>query len=382
MALQGDIKDFSVVDILQLLYQQQKSGVLNIIDKGTEIEVLFDSGMIISANSKRKHVDEFLGEMLLTANMVSKSQLRNALEVQKETLKKLGDILIESGVITINDLRHVLKLQTHETIFKLLNLKSGTYNFHQRLINYDKRAFELINTEHFLMDSLRMTDEWPEIKQKIYSYNLVFEKMPGAEEEIKFWKTLDPEDSKDDLYYEDDEPSKEEMVMSKEERKVFDIVDGTMTVRDLINISRFGEFETTKALASLMDKTLIDIAFEIEEEKVTTPTEKETTNLSFYVVFGGIVLSLFLILAVSYTRIVSNFTISYTSRIDFENSQRTMETANIKSALYTFYLTYGRYPEDMGELKGSGYLKNVRDGVAERFEYQLIGKKYKLSIRE
>ncbi|MBN1572996.1 MAG: DUF4388 domain-containing protein [Deltaproteobacteria bacterium] len=382
MALHGDIKDFSVVDILQLLYQQQKSGVLNIIDKGTEIEVLFDSGMIISANSKRKHIDEFLGEMLLTAKMVSKSQLRNALEIQKETLKKLGDILIESGIITINDLRHVLKLQTHETIFKLLNLKSGTYNFQQRLINYDKRAFELINTEHFLMDSLRMTDEWPEIKEKIYSYNLVFEKMPGAEEEIKFWKTTDSEDSNDDLFYEDDKPLKGKMVMSAEERKVFDLVNETMTVRDLINVSRFGEFETTKALASLMDKTLIDIAFEIEEEKVTTPSEKETTNLSFYVVFGGIVFSLFLILAVSYPRIVSNFTISNASKIDFENSQRSMETANVKSALSAFYLIHGRYPDDLNELKGSGYLNNTRDDVAERFEYQPLGKKYKLNIRE
>lgn len=382
MALQGDIKDFSVVDILQLLYQQQKSGVLNIIDKGNEFEVLFDSGMIISANSKMKHADEFLGEMLLKAKLVNKPQINKALETQKETLKKLGDILIESGIITINDLRHVLKLQTHETVFKLLNLKSGTYNFYQRLINYDKRAFELINTEHFLMDSLRMTDEWPEIKEKIYSYNLVFEKMPGSEEEISFWKTPGDDDSNYDPYYEDEEPSKEEMVMSMEERKVFDLVDGTKTVRDLINISRFGEFETTKALAGLMDKTLIDIAFEIEEEKFVTPTRKKATNFSFYVLFAGIVLSLLLILAISYQRIVSNFTISNISRIDFEDSQRITEMRNIRSALYTFYLTYGHYPEDLSELKGNGYLKNTRDDFEEKYEYHPLEKNYRLLVRE
>jgi hypothetical protein len=229
-----------------------------------------------------------------------------------------------------------------------------------------------------------MTDEWPEIKEKIYSYNLVFEKMPGAEEEIKFWKTEDPEDPDDDLFYEEEKSSKGEMVMSAEERKVFDLVNGTMTVRDLINISRFGEFETTKALASLMDKTLIDIAFEIEEEKVVTPSEKETTNLFFYVVFAGIVLSLFLILAVSYPRIISNFTISKASKVAFENSQLTVETANIKSALSTFYLVHGRYPEDLDELKGSGFLKNTRNDVSGRFEYQPIEKekKYRLNIRE
>jgi len=382
VALQGDIKDFSVVDILQLLYQQQKSGVLNIFFKDNTIEVLFESGMIISANSKKKQVDEFLGEILLKANIVSKSQLNQALEIQKETLKKLGDILIESGTITITDLRHVLKLQTHETIFKLMNMKSGSYNFHQRLINYDKRAFELINTEHFLMDSLRMTDEWPEIKEKIYSYNLVFEKMPGATEEISFWKVSDPDNSHVDLYNDDSKPSDDNMIMTVEERKVFDFVDGTMTVRDLINISRLGEFETTKSLAGLMNKTLIDIAFEIDEEKVVTPTEMTTTNFSFYIVFMGIIVSLFLILAVSYPRILSNFTISNYNKIDYEISQRSVELTNIKSALHTFYLTYGRYPEDLDELKGSGFLINTRDNTHDRFVYTPSEKKYTLHIRD
>ena len=381
MALQGDIKDFSVVDILQLLYQQQKSGVLNIFSKDNALEVLFDNGMIISANSKKKQVDEFLGEILLKANIINKSQLNHALEIQKETLKKLGDILLESGTITINDLKHVLKLQTHETIFKLMNLKSGSYNFHQRLINYDKRSFELINTEHFLMDSLRMTDEWPEIKEKIYSYNLVFEKMPGAIEEISFWKVFGSDDSDNDLFS-DEKPSDDNMTMTHEERKVFDLVDGTMTVRDLINISRFGEFETTKSLAGLMKKTLIDIAFEIEEDKVVTPAKKVTTNFSFYFIFAGIVLSLLLVLAISYPRILSNFTISNYNKTDFENSQRSVELINIKSALYTFYLTNGHYPYDLDELKRSGFLKNTRDNINDRFEYSPLEKKYTLEIRE
>lgn len=381
MALQGDIKDFSVVDILQLLYQQQKSGVLSIFSKDNAIEVLFDNGMVISANSKKKQTDELLGEILLKANIINKFQLNQALETQKETLKKLGDILLESGTITIADLKHVLKLQTHETIFRLMHLKVGTYNFHQRLVNYDKRAFELINTEHFLMDSLRMTDEWPEIKEKIYSYNLVFEKMPGADEEISFWKVSGSDDSDNDLFP-DDKPSDNKMTMTHEERKVFDLVDGIMTVRDLINISRFGEFETTKALAGLMKKTMIDIAFEIEEDKAVTPTKKVTTNFSFYFIFAGIVFSLLLILSVSYPRILSNFTISNYNKTDFENSQRSVELINIKSALYTFYLTYGHYPYDLVELKRSGFLKNTRDNINDRFEYTSLEKKYTLDIRD
>ena len=102
--------------------------------------------------------------MLIKANLISRKQLTNALELQRETLRKLGDILIEAGFISIVDLRHFLKLQTHETIFKLLSWKRGDYYFNQRLINYDKKAIEPINTEHFLMDSLRMIDELPDLR--------------------------------------------------------------------------------------------------------------------------------------------------------------------------------------------------------------------------
>ena len=225
MGLQGDIKDFSVVDILQLLYQQQKSGILTIAEKGNQVRVLFDKGMIISAVSTKRNIDEHLGEMLLKSNLINKTQLMHALDTQKETLKQIGDILIENGSITINDLRHFLMLLTHDTIFKLLGWKRGTYNFIQRIVTYNKKAIEPINTEHFLMDSLRMIDEWPEIQKKVYSYNLIFEKMPGADEEIAIWKVAAEGESSshDNIFSERKEQTTDEKIMSFEERRIFNL---------------------------------------------------------------------------------------------------------------------------------------------------------------
>jgi len=249
VALQGDIKDFSVVDILQLLYQQQKCGILTISEKDNQAEVLFDRGQVVSANLKKRSEQENLGEMLIKANLISRKQLTNALEMQKETLKKLGDILIEAGSISIVDLRHFLKLQTHETIFKLLSWKRGDYYFNQRLVNYDKKAIEPINTEHFLMDSLRMIDELPDLRQKVYSYNLVFERMPGADEEIRVLKVLEQAAPSDEhAIFADDSDQADENSITVEEKKVFHLIDGTKTVKDIINIGRLGEFETIKAL--------------------------------------------------------------------------------------------------------------------------------------
>ncbi len=382
MALQGDIKDFSVVDILQLLYQQQKSGILSIAEKDNEVEVLFDRGSIVTASFKKKSPDESLGEMLVKANLISRKQLSSALETQKETLKRLGDILIESGFISIVDLRRFLKLQTHETIFKLLSWKKGNYNFNQRLITYDKKAIEPINTEHFLMDSLRMIDELPDLRTKVYSYNLVFEKMPGADEEMGIWTVKDHSEHADEssIFAEEKSSDKGQKVLSAEDKKVFDLVDGSRTVQDLFNIGRLGEFETIKALVSLMEKQLIDISFEIEEEKAKKPAVSPQD-----VIFQGVFFVIFFIMIVfllfSYPRIVSNFTISSERKATFDYAQRMTQQQNVRYALSTFYLINGRYPDQLEELSNSGYLENIKFGWIDLFDYTPSPQGYTLEIR-
>ena len=382
MALQGDIKDFSVVDILQLLYQQQKSGILSIAEKDNEAEVLFDRGMVVSASLKRKAEAQNLGEMLVKANLITRKHLETALQTQKETLKKLGDILIESGYISIIDLRQFLKLQTHETIFKLLSWKRGNYNFNQRLITYDKKAIEPINTEHFLMDSLRMIDELPDLMTKVYSYNLVFEKMPGADEEIHIWKVEDHGEPVDEhsIFAEEKTFAKDQKVISVEEKKVFGLVDGTRTVKHIINIGRLGEFETIKALVSLMEKRLVDISFEIEEEKVKKPVVS-VQNVFLQGIFFGIFLIMIFFLLFSYPRIVSNFTVSNDKRAAFDYSQEMAVMQNVRYGLCTFYLINGRYPDDLDELSVSGYAENLKPGWQDLFTYTPSHQGYTLEAR-
>ena len=301
---------------------------------------------------------------------------------RRETLRKLGDILIEAGFISIVDLRHFLKLQTHETIFKLLSWKRGDYYFNQRLINYDKKAIEPINTEHFLMDSLRMIDELPDLRRKVYSYNLVFEKMPGADEEIEIWTVLQHTEGVDEhsIFADESNAQSDEKVITPEEKKLFYFVDGTKTVKDIINIGRLGEFETIKALVSLMEKQLIDISFEVEERK-DAAAPVSIHNVLFKGIFFGIFFILVVFLFFSYPRIVSNFSISDDTRMSFNKAQTMAIKDTITYHLSTFYLLNGRYPDDLDELSGSGYLEDVRPGWESLFDYTPSLQGYTLEAR-
>ena len=51
MALAGTLKDFGIADILQLIGQQQKTGVLHLESKDQEVQIAFEDGNIVRAES-------------------------------------------------------------------------------------------------------------------------------------------------------------------------------------------------------------------------------------------------------------------------------------------------------------------------------------------
>ena len=53
----------------------------------------------------------FVGEMLLTAGLITSEQLEEALHIQRETGKRVGDIFVEKGVLSSKDLMNILENQ-------------------------------------------------------------------------------------------------------------------------------------------------------------------------------------------------------------------------------------------------------------------------------
>src|SRR5574340_403280 len=117
MALKGTLKDFGIAEILQLIGQQAKSGVLHLESRDDEIHIALADGNVVRAESAGRKARERLGNMLVRAEVISKDELEQALEVQKRTLRRLGDILVELGFVSQQDLREMTALQTTETVY-------------------------------------------------------------------------------------------------------------------------------------------------------------------------------------------------------------------------------------------------------------------------
>jgi hypothetical protein len=235
MALAGTLKDFGIADILQLIAQQQKTGVLHLRSKDQEVKVGFVDGAIVSAESvSKKRRRDLFGHMLVAAELITEAQLELALETQKRSLQRLGDCLISQGVLTKDQYRRMAQLQFNETLYRLFTWKTGTYEFEQGPVHHDTHDLEPVRAESVLMEGFRMVDEWPVIRKRIPRYDLVFAS----------GKFLPPDGGPI-------ESAGEFASIGPSERRLYALVNGYRDVRKLIDLSCLGEFETCKALCNL-----------------------------------------------------------------------------------------------------------------------------------
>ncbi len=258
MSLEGSIKDFGLSDIFQLIYVQQKSGLMTIDNQSHQATVGFVKGMVVSAQLEKGEGTERIGDVLVRAKRITPRQLETALKIQEDRGEFLGQILVSEGILNPEDLKRALKLQTLEAVYRLFRWKEGRYRFEQQQVSYPKDYVEPISTEHILMEGVRRLDEWPYIEKKIPSLSMIFAPVPERQGEIdqaaEPAPTAPSPASDDPLAGLDPEP---EGRFSQAEVAVYRAVNGTHPVSRIIELVQLGEFEVCKGLANLLTAGLI-----------------------------------------------------------------------------------------------------------------------------
>jgi hypothetical protein len=268
--VQGDLGEFGIPDILQLLGNQQKTGILHVSggNELADVQVYFRGGKVIRCDVARRDKRDLLGNMLLGAGAISREQLDAALKVQKQTLRPLGDILVEQEAVTPEILKEFTTLQAHEALYRIFEQKKGSYRFEARPAGFAKPTIDPVGAEQLLMEGFRRLDEWPLVRTRINNYETVYRRLRELEDVESEADAL--ERILDDAFSETVDASQAGQRgggrkpgtapterLGKKERRVLRLVDGKADVYTLIDRSRLGEFETCKALVTLLNEGCI-----------------------------------------------------------------------------------------------------------------------------
>jgi hypothetical protein len=360
MALEGTLRDFSLADIFQLIGLQRKTGVLTLRGKDDTVTVTFLDGKVVSADSLNRRLENRLGHVLIRTGTLTPEGLTRALEIQKETLQRLGFILTHYDIISADSLREAIQLQILQIIYRLFRWKDGDYHFSQETtIEYDRDNVVPITAESILMEGARMIDEWPIIEKRIRSYDMVFRK-----------KLIDQEivvvgaDEADEVEFDDSHRKKRSVASSdkikitSEEKAIYDMVDGSTTVSDIVEMSRLPEFDTNKTLYELVTRDLIE---EVRDTSGITTSEEAPVDLSAESEAPPVPLPLVLLLV---ALAIASLLTSIRNPLNFMSArgQRTTSVDEARkaisfqrlqrlgTAIEAFNLTNGRMPDRLEDL--------------------------------
>ncbi len=252
MAIKGSLTEAALADVIQLLAYSGKSGCLSVTDAQNFGNVFIKEGKIVYATIINK--EQRLGDVLIQKKIVDQSALEQALLKQKsEKKKRIGEILIEMGALDRETLEKELKNQIEQVIFTMLTWDSGFFNFEADLLPSKEEYTVQLSAQELLLEGARRIDEWKKIEDKVPPFETILVRK-GEVGDVS---------------------------LTEEEKKVFDLIDGSRNIDDVLKLSAYDFFVTNRAIYGLLSAGLLEKPERPAEVKQPTGDIFEYKNLGF-----------------------------------------------------------------------------------------------------
>jgi len=235
--LQGNLQEFSLPNIFQLVKMSAKSGSLSIRREGERGRIFFRNGMISYAYSSPQLLP--LGERLVKSGAISKTQLKQALAVQKKSPQgaRLGSILLKQGHIDRETLEQAVREQIQDTAFTFFSWADGEFEFAAEDTPPEEDVLVEMNVETVIMEGCRRIDEWA----------LIFEQL-GSLERVPH------------LAYGEHVAEEGSLTLTAEEWRVVVHIDGRADINTILRDCGLDRFHGAKVMYSLYSSGLINVS--------------------------------------------------------------------------------------------------------------------------
>jgi len=343
-SLRGDLKDFGIADVFQLIGQQRKTGVLEFNGDGQQIQILFDEGAVVSATPVGSWPGAAFGEMLMRCGMLSRDRVDELRRECGASARSVSGVATARGWLGEGELEKIEELLTRETIFSVLRWKAGSFDFTAQEIEHDRSVDSLLGAEQILMDGLRMVDEWQSFADVVPSEDTVFRRLLSFEQYGERCSSETPGQ------------------LANAER-VFELVDGRLSVRRIIDLSMRGSFDSVRSLAQLHRFNIIETV-ELEGLAPSSGVDPEETRtpprLGWLAAFASLALLAAVTTSIQLWSGAGDppdaFAIQRPAALEIARASH--EKHRVRHALEAYWFSHGRWPTSLAELAEDGFLSH------------------------
>ena len=248
MALKGNLRDFSISQLLNLISVAQKTGTLIVERSPERVWISFREGRVSYARSGQ---EENLATMLYRSNKLSAAQYRaihdKAVNIND---KELGLMLINASYISQQDIIASLQSYTTAVVNKLFSWGDGLFRFENDLLPPEDKITVRINLENIIIEGTRRLREQEQLSDEIPSLDIAlkFTDRPGT--------TL------------------RNLNLSADEWRVVSFINPKNTIRQIATTTKKNEIEIRRVIYGLLQAGIVELVRSEAAARAAMPTRQ------------------------------------------------------------------------------------------------------------
>jgi hypothetical protein len=234
MALKGNLRDFSITQLLNLINLAHKTGTLFVEGSNEGVWIFFREGKLSYAQFGQE--DNSLAMILHKSNKLNNAQFK-AIKERAGSMsdKELGLLLINANYISQQDILISLQNYFIGIINRLFTWVDGFFHFENDVAPPEDKITVRINLENIIIEGARRLKEWEQLQDEIPSLEMAlkFADRPGA--------------------------NIRNVNLSVEEWRVVSYINPKNTMRQIARATKLNDLEIRKIVYGLLQAGLVEI---------------------------------------------------------------------------------------------------------------------------
>lgn len=240
--LAGDLTEFTLQDIFQLLGLTRKTGALRISHDGGEGQVLVHEGRVCFAVADASRLP--MAARLVAAGLIDARGLGEVVRQHRaDGPAALAAALLATDEVAGPEADEAVREQVTDALFTLLQTESGTFEFDHRARLAHEWPREPVAGDELLDEARQRLERWRDLRERV----------PGPQARI----ALAPSP-----------PGTSVVEVGREAWRLLVLVDGRRTVEQIASLSGAGAYAVAEQLAELVDAGLVEAVGEGERSSL------------------------------------------------------------------------------------------------------------------
>ncbi len=234
MALKGNLRDFSITQLLNLINLAHKTGLLRIRGPKSEAAAYFRQGKLAYAALSDQPND--LASLLYREKKLTAGQYR-AIRAHHQRLSDtaLGLLLVNAGYFTQGEILAVVQSAYVDVIKRLFTWVDGHFEFHSNAPFPKGRIPTRVSLENLIIEGSRQMREWELLQNEI----------PDLDMALKFADRPDV--------------NLKHLNLSVEEWRVVSYINPKNTIRQIARATKMNDLEIRRIVYGLLQAGLVEL---------------------------------------------------------------------------------------------------------------------------